>query len=638
MSPPTQPVKLASGPPKSDAMDRNRVLGRRGGARRGPTAAEELARRKAQQLANNINQDINCDDNDCHSPRNAPGPFTLSSPSTIEIGPQLSSLTPEDCTVGLLSPLSGITGRPELLGAVESPSWSIRAYGCHEDLINAYYTFIHPYFPLLPPPAAPQREDQFINLRVCSSYADASVLPYWPTSSVGLALAAILVLIPLPEDVNAISNGAFMLRRAYSGLYVRSALESLEDALGQSLHSDMAKDLPSSLHPGIPQQIEPILTLGLLSMYECCQGGNVAKMRVRANQALTIAMDISLHVENRHATEFLDAYRRCWWMTVFLVYQSSTMSASPPIVTFDDLRITTPYPEFRGCREPWPLLVNGQTVLFRSCCIARQLLVDNNSDSQLPRSFGDDLRGLDSYIMDLAAEADRFRCVTNYQGAEADASRNLWAISNAIIHTSRLMLHGVRAFMDHPIFQRNHCDFLATHLFQSPRPVVQNTRLSTGRIAEISGLFPFTEQESVRICLHSSLVVSRIFRRLPSPNPMYSDAVEVGNVGLWASQRALGSPRSIPYMACCQIQSFYVLAMILWSIRAAVCSGTLDSCYHLFDRESPNTKVQDAERLVEELTLGMKALETSIRADMVFEGVRILVEEVEKLYETTDVC
>lgn len=87
-------------------------------------------------------------------------------------------------------------------------------------------------------------------------------------------------------------------------------------------------------------------------------------------------------------------------------------------------------------------------------------------------------------------------------------------------------------------------------------------------------------------------------------------------------------------MACFQLQSFYILAMVLWRIRTAMCSGNISSCAYLLDRPCAATEVQDAERLVEELRYGMEALERSIAADVVFEGIRMIHKEAERVYET----
>ncbi|OJJ47392.1 hypothetical protein ASPZODRAFT_116687 [Penicilliopsis zonata CBS 506.65] len=638
---------------------------RRGGARRGPIAAEELALKRAQRMKAVVDRD-GPDHTHPHSHHHSnsqshphsqshshcpPPPYAPPLPPQWDPFPALSLSPPRPATPsldagdGLGFPSPGAA----LLEPVDLPACRIRAYRCDQDLINTYYIFIHPYFPLLPPPAVPQCEDKCLNLSLRSSYANASLMPYWPTTPLGLALAALLAVIPPPEvedgpdsapdDAQASEEDAVALRRSYADLYARSALETLEDGLeAASSQHELAKGPRSSLHAGIPRRMEPVLALALLGLYECCHRGNIAKMRLRTNQALTLAMDLALYKEDAQ-TGCLDAHRRCWWATIFLVYQSSILSASPPIIAFDDLRISTPFPEFRGCREPWPLVVNAQVALLRSCSLGRQLIRED-SKSTVSR---EEMQTLDSFILELAAEADRFRCVTNYQGAEADASRNLWAISNALIHTARLTLHRVRAFVDRPIFLDGQCDLLAmdgtSTVGSTSTASPSHLHLSPGRVAEIQTLCARTEPESVRICLHSALVVSRVFRRLPAPNPNYSDTVEVDSGGgIWPRPRRCavpGHPRSIPYMACCQLQSFYTLAIILRRVRAGMCSGNIASYAYLLDRPSATTEVQDTERLIEELQAGMEALRRSIQADVVFGGVASIALEVQRLYEAT---
>lgn len=77
--------------------------------------------------------------------------------------------------------------------------------------------------------------------------------------------------------------------------------------------------------------------------------------------------------------------------------------------------------------------MRGQEALLKSCSISRQLIRD--SETQFPNTLREELLQLDLAILDLAAETDRFCCVTNQEGTEADASRTLWAFARAIIHT-----------------------------------------------------------------------------------------------------------------------------------------------------------------------------------------------------------
>lgn len=166
---------------------------------------------------------------------------------------------------------------------------------------------------------------------------DGSSLPFWPTSPLRLALLSLLILIPPPEDPHPICEASIFLRRSYAELYARSALESVEnptDCVGScSNNNDHNHPQPShsslgnaAVHPNVPLQLQPVLALALLSMYECCQRDNRPKMRIRANHAFTMAMHLSLHTQDADTPEYLETHRRVWWMTVFLIYQSSIMN------------------------------------------------------------------------------------------------------------------------------------------------------------------------------------------------------------------------------------------------------------------------------------------------------------------------
>ncbi|KAE8371577.1 hypothetical protein BDV26DRAFT_298658 [Aspergillus bertholletiae] len=526
--------------------------------------------------------------------------------------------------------------------AFEPGSLTIRAYGCEVDLVNAYYVFIHPYFPVLPPPAVAQYEDRPFAISLRTVQANQAFLPYWPTSPFALALSAILVLFPLPEDPHSMSEAAASARQSYAELYAHAAISGIEnwiDLPGPAPHltgttTTSGPTRWSSLHPDLPWKLESILALVLLGIYELCQRGSPSKMRARVNQALTTAMDLSLHsADPDEMGGSDDAQRRAWWMTMFLVYHSSILNNSCPLILIDDPRITTPYPIFRSCLEPWPLLAQAQDTLLRTCDLAKELEKADGTKSSQPPTLPDRIRELNSRISSLAAESDRYRCVTNRQGAECFAPRNLWAITSAIIHSARIRLHRLRAFLGHPVFLDEHCGLTSINridFLNASHP------LSPSRIAIITSFFPFTEQESAATCLKSSLSVSRVFRNLTPPNLCYTDAPPAtdhetvpGSAASNISPSRFFGPRSLPYMACCQMQSFYALTMLLRRVRAALSSGDLRACYHLLSQPEPGSEVQDAERLVEELRHALESLSVSMRADVAFGGVVGMVRDIE---------
>ncbi|PYH36105.1 fungal specific transcription factor domain-containing protein [Aspergillus neoniger CBS 115656] len=582
---------------------------RRGGARRGPNGDFGFHRQNYR-----------------HDSRNRePGILQIPYLPPTESIPQLRNSSPENGCSELPTPLHDLGDVVEnVLGSMEVPKWSIRAYQCDQDLINAYYIYLHPYLPFLPPPVVPQYEDKFVAVAIQSTSVAPTEMPYWPVSPLALALAGILVLLPVPGESHALQNEARALRRSYADLFARSALDLLEDSIESSSEEDKVKSLRSTLHPAVPRKLEAVYALGILSLYECCQHGNIPKMRIRANQALITAMDMSLHKGTANG-DYSDAQRRCWWVTIFLVYQSSIMTASvssalqllPSMI----LESQQHFPSFGD---------------VASCEVGRQLITEGHH-SNLSNSIREEIQTLDSFILELAAEVDRFRCITNYEGPEADASRNLWAITNGLIHTARLMLHRVRAFPDRALLNNDYYDYLAIGISQTSQGVAHDFHLSTGRIAEINALFPFTEKKSIQICLHSALVVCRIFRRLPVPNATrYTDIAEDEIPLPWLSWWPMASPRSIPYLTCCQFQSFGVLAIVLWRVRMASRSGNLASYSYLLDQPgSCSTQVQDAERLIEELQSGMEAMGRSIHADTVFEGIIGMAKEIERIWKST---
>lgn len=190
---------------------------------------------------------------------------------------------------------------------------------------NAYYIYIHPYLPLLPPSPASQYQDQPSLARLPNEAAEPTRadLPYWPKSSLGLALSALLVLIPSSQDSSPLSDMSIFVRRSYAQLFAQAALASVErdtDDLGPGLNfatpgAGMSEQ-KSPLHSQVPSKLDPILAIVVLAIYEYCQRGNVSRMRARINQAVTTAMDISLHDMGPTKTAYSEAQRRTWWITV----------------------------------------------------------------------------------------------------------------------------------------------------------------------------------------------------------------------------------------------------------------------------------------------------------------------------------
>ncbi|CEL11510.1 hypothetical protein ASPCAL14612 [Aspergillus calidoustus] len=541
--------------------------------------------------------------------------------------------------MGPSSPPALESAQPSAKGPAYLNTLAIRAYRCERDLINAYYIYIHPYLPLLPPPTFPQYEDCFAEVAPISYEADQSILPFWPESPLALAISALLVLIPLPKDPDPQSESATIIRRSFAQLYVRSAehaLESNSDHHRNTHISSYASTYtfhPSSLlHPNIFANLEPILALLVLTVYDYCQSGNRKQMRSRAHQALTAAMDLSLHALSADA---VDAQRRAWWMTMYLASQASITNHSAPIMLIHDVRITTPYPEFCNRRETWELLMEAQNALMRVGPIAKELSKKRNR-TNLSRTTADDIRRLDSTVLALGAKLDTSSYSVENEGAEASAARNLWMISLLFVHTARIKLHRFIAFGDSPLLLEKTSDLrtatLGNFSTTSPTP-------SQPWTLDVDSSFPFTAQESTDICLRSALVLSRTIRNLPPPKLHYSDGPSTSMISANHTENPVTSltrshayPRSLPYLSCCTMQSCYVLSMLLRRLRSCLCTRDLSACYYLLRCAQPGTEIQDAERAIEEMRNGIGALYAALKADSVFEGVVDMAKDVESIY------
>ena len=164
------------------------------------------------------------------------------------------------------------------------------------------------------------------------SYSDSPseepVLIYKPRSPLSLALSAILALVPHPNDLEPSSPISVIRRRAYAHTFAQMANASIEaDCELQASSTDPSQALSGDrptvdrepFHPRTPVELESVLALLVLSIYEYTQRGNLLKMRYRAGQALAIALDMCLHALGEEHDEFAEARRRAWWMTVWTI-------------------------------------------------------------------------------------------------------------------------------------------------------------------------------------------------------------------------------------------------------------------------------------------------------------------------------
>lgn len=178
------------------------------------------------------------------------------------------------------------------------------------------------------------------------------------------------------------------------------------------------------------------------------------------------------------------------------------------------------------------------------------------------------------------------------------------------IRSAQIKTHRFRAFSDIPIFIKRHCDLTAANAHTTPNEKLSHhntginnvncscSSLETFRRAasseymtpsdssttsseippELSTIntyapqysqypfasgFPYSTQQSAKICLQASLVISRMFTSLPIPQPLSDNHTHAQARG-----RPL-LPRTMPSFACCLMQSSYAMLMIFYKARVA---------------------------------------------------------------------
>ncbi|OJZ88121.1 hypothetical protein ASPFODRAFT_205282 [Aspergillus luchuensis CBS 106.47] len=524
----------------------------------------------------------------------------------------------------LLSPFSGIRnldlgsidGSGEVLvpdvegnvyGTIGSAQSShLRVYASEQEIFDSYYIHIHPFLPILQPPLSDQITDRPVVVEVPSintGSIDRSSLPHWPASALTLAISAVLVLIPLPQDSDAFSDSSVQSRRSYAQMYAEAAFSEVDKEMDRICQVLLPRQAMASINLS---QLSPVLALVLLSIYEYCQRGNVSRMRSRANQAVTAAMDLGLHCLGITAME---APRRAWWSAMFVLYLSSVDQQVSPIITLDDSRITTPYPSSNTTLEPWPLLLQAEKTL-----ITVWQTMDNNEAhpamTAASSNMSEKIQQLDSHIFAMMRQLEVTPSIEQLRtGPDARAVRNMLLIARLLIHLARVRLHRYRAFMDIPLFLNKHCNIAAIQDKAEPAQLRSQPRSES--------FFPFTEEQSSSICLKSALAISRAFEHLGSRSSRY---------------KLSASSHILPFFVCGAMQSSYVLLMTYYRLRAALISDQVSTYRHLLHQPESDTEIQDTERLLRELRQGVESILGSMESANMFEGVSGIGQEIQAAY------
>ncbi|OAX82707.1 hypothetical protein ACJ72_02940 [Emergomyces africanus] len=571
----------------------------------------------------------------------------------LDFSPEVQSMF-ED----LMVPASGDVSRSALAAepvsihvSNQDPS-RVRVYGNEHDILNGYYIFIHLYFPIFPPACSSIMVDHPLASPGKSSNPKSTSetpLGYIPKSPITLAISAILALVPHPNDSNPSSPESVLLRRSYAQWFSRAALESVEVESelvesvanpSQALLSEQPVPKRSPLHPHVPVELESILALLILSVYEYAQRGNLVKMRHRAGQAYVTAMNMSLHALPLEEDVYAEAKRRAWWMTYYCVCQGSIVSTTPPTIIPNDPRFVTPYPRFASDPEGWSILMRAQHALIAGT----QFIIDLNQALKARSNMSyiyERMRKLDAWIRPVLAHANTPPSVSPLDGitdSEAITAQSIRKICLIKLSSAHIKTHRFRAFLDIPIFIKKHCDLTCasigylgteadaqgsskiccayTNLHEIPiAPPSGQSPSSCSTTSDISGVttsssiwvnedaFPFTNHESTEICLNAALTIAHMFRTLPYPNPTYDNKDLISSRPRSPSDDPTSIfPRTMPSFACCAMQSSYAMLMLYYKSRVV--------------DQTSNTEgnpLNGSEELADELQYGLECVIAAVR-------------------------
>ncbi|KAI4866242.1 hypothetical protein F4820DRAFT_263003 [Hypoxylon rubiginosum] len=481
----------------------------------------------------------------------------------------------------------------------------VRTYGGNDrDILNAYYIWIHPYFPILPPPETAPVLDQVTPLLETQRDKFEE-----PSSAISLAVSAILALIPCPQDPNPLEPESVRWRRTYSQFLAKAALESIETETERPESSvEPPKALDDSddevfrekFHSQVPLELESIIALDLLSVYEYAQRGNLKKMRARVGAALMSAMSLMLHTRSDIEDEYTEARRRTWWMTYICVCQGSIVSNTPPTFEVFASSFTAKYPTIKADPEAWPLFVQAQQAILAATQFVIEFNKARKEQSDMTRIFNR-MRELERLLEPLIIKSEAWvlNCPLTQpvDKRESVLSQSLRCISRIKLNSARIKVHRYCAFFDLAVFSAKHCDLKSTRekeVVDSPDVMqlqaccttlgntpstMSNSSHSAGSVsptlssrstpnADCCGFnyqpgpvltFPFSTHHSSKVCLKSALNIAQAFDSLPYPNPT---GLLCDTPCYLGPSSTLITPRTMPSFACCAMQCSYALLMV----------------------------------------------------------------------------
>ncbi|KZL67429.1 c6 zinc finger domain-containing protein [Colletotrichum incanum] len=343
-------------------------------------------------------------------------------------------------------------------------------YESTAEILSVYYQRIHPVFPILPPPWRDADTSSWTAVQIQEDFMHETSSPLM------LALRSILILTSNSEpSQNSNENERQSRIRISQALYQR-ALEVL-DTTSPIQNSIMGSFSVSNFHPNVPKESEAPLTCCVLSLYQYLHYGNLQEMNAMSLRALNLSKSLFVVHEADLSGQFAEAIRRTWWMSVWVQY------------------------------------IRAEEALVAATLLLVALLkgFDSDSDaSSLNQSLGD----LDGVISHQLSSLESQKECESCDPTEARLVNCLRCITRVRLMSARIKLHRYRAFINHPRILRRFATVPPLPLSDHDSAVVAWRK--TGFHGKADRVFPFSSEQSHKICLESATSIAIQFDRLRS--------------------------------------------------------------------------------------------------------------------------
>ncbi|WAO91935.1 Hypothetical protein NCS54_00942000 [Fusarium falciforme] len=385
---------------------------------------------------------------------------------------------------------------------------SVRTYQDDGAILDAYYIFIHPYFPILPPPTAVPRDQAIPRYQ---NNMDGSGGESEPSTSISLAISAMLALIPCTEDPHPTSKESVLFRRDYAQYLAQCALECIE----------IESEIPES-------SVDP--AKALLQTPRCDSREPFHPEYICVSQAAIVG------------------------------------NIEPSILAVFIPTFATEYPALKSDAEAFSFLIQAQQAMLATTQFSTELSKAVKFNGDMDR-IHERMRELDSHLESLIKVADSWvlqpTMTATVDPTEAVVSRSLRCMTRIKLNSARIKLHRYSAFESKLVGEAED-SFSASEsssatAADSPSPGDTSSLTSLTSLTKVSscssengpsGSDCFSSHQSAKICLRAALNMAQAFDDLPYPNP---PSQQVSSIA-W--------PRMMPSLACCALQCAFVLTTI----------------------------------------------------------------------------